>query len=377
MLLLGLLSTCAISVPAQTEKKPDEQGKDAQEKPLARIETIEAKIPLRAFDPLGKRVLNLTAKDVVVIENGAGRQVTGLKLEPANILLVLDQSLEMNAIKNDRSSAARDLEKKSGGPNRWLNAPTEFSEHVVSQLGKADQIAIIQYSDKAEVIQNWTADRKQAMSAIRSRFRQGGKTRYYDALLLAAETFKNSPPGRQVLVMLTDGLDTASEVRKEDAFAALSHTGATIYVVNWADVLRDETSKTKPKVLSGHGGTPTDTASAGVSINISPWIFKRKKERKEYLKKVATNAKELAQIAVSSGGENYLPKSIDELVDKSDNIMQEIGAQYMLTFLTERRSGEDTMREVEVLGARTGLSVLARRKYYIAKDQTETKPGIR
>src|SRR5215470_13941949 len=101
LLLLGSLSIGAINVSAQTEKKPDDQS-GAQDKPLARIETIEAKIPLRAFDAMGKRALDLTPKDIVVIENGAGRQVTGLNLEPANILLVLDQSLETSTLKNDR-----------------------------------------------------------------------------------------------------------------------------------------------------------------------------------------------------------------------------------------------------------------------------------
>ena len=373
-LLLGSLLFAAISASAQTEKKPDEQTQDSQEKPLARIETIEANIPMRAFDQLGRRVLDLTPRDVVVIENGAGRQVTSLKLEPANILLVLDQSLEMGSFKNDRSSAARDLETKPG-PNRWLNVPAEFAERLVSLLGETDHIAIIQYSDQVELIQNWTANREETMSALRTSLRQGRKARYYDALWLTAETFKNSPAGRSVLVLLTDGVDTASETRKEDAFAALARASVTIYVVNWAEVIKSEAGITSPKIYSSHGGTPKDTASAGFSINLSPWVFKRRKEINEYRKKVSTNAMELTQIAERSGGDNYLPISLDDLVGKSEKIMQEIGAQYTLTYLTERRSTELEYREVEVIGARIGLSVLARKKYYIGKDQTETKPG--
>src|SRR5262249_62085746 len=49
-LLLGSLLFAAISASAQTEKKTDEQTQDSQEKPLPRIETIEANIPMRAFD---------------------------------------------------------------------------------------------------------------------------------------------------------------------------------------------------------------------------------------------------------------------------------------------------------------------------------------
>src|SRR5262249_2927502 len=226
-----------------------------------------------------------------------------------------------------------------------------------------------------ELIQNWTANRNEAMGALRKGLRPGRKARYYDALLLAAETLKNSPSGKPVLVLLTDGVDTASEARKDNVLTALARVGATIFVVNWAEVIKNEAQKTNPKIFSGHGGTPKDTASAGVSIDISPWIFKRRKEFNEYLKKVSTNTMDLSQIAESSGGDNYLPKSLDELVRKSDEIIPEIGAQYTLTYLTERRSNEGEMRNVEVLGARAGLSVFARKKYYIGKDQTETKPG--
>jgi VWFA-related protein len=367
-LLLVLLAFTITVASAQTETRQDDQSKD---KPLARIETIEAKIPIRAFDPLGKRVLNLTPKDVVVIENGAGRQVASLKLEPANLLLVLDHSLEVGTHKNGRATSSESSASASG-PNRWLNAPAsvEFAENLISLLGENDRIAIIQYSDKTELIQAWTANRGQARSALRARFRQGHKTRFYDALLLAAETFKTAPAGRPILVLLTDGVDTASQTQKEPAMGALARAGATIYAVSLSELIRGEISATKPKVMSGHGGTPKDTASAGVSIDISPWSFKRRNELKEYARKSVAGAAELKQLAENSGGESYLPKSFDEMIGNPDEILKEIGAQYTLTYLTERRPSETAPRDLEVRGARSGLSVRARTKYFAGKPET-------
>ena len=373
-----MLSLLSLGVSAQTEKKSDEPS---QEKPLARIETIEAKIPVRAFDPLGKRVLDLKPKEVIVIENGAGRQVTSLKLEPANILLVLDHSLEMGTYKNGRvkppdpdAYSLPPVPPSGSGPNRWITAPAsvEFAERLIAGLGETDHIAIAQYSDRAELIQNWTANGKEARSALRARFRQGQKTRFYDALRLAAETFKTSPAGRPVLVLLTDGVDTTSQTPKDEAITALARAGATIYLVNWSETVKGEITRTKPRIVSGHGGTPKDTASAGVSINIAPWIFKRNKGLKEYSKKAAANARELAQLAENSGGESYLPKNFDELLGKPEEILEEIGAQYTLSYLTERRATESAARDLEVIGARSGLSVRARKKYFVGK---ETKPG--
>ncbi|MGH9837792.1 MAG: VWA domain-containing protein [Blastocatellia bacterium] len=372
-----LLSLLSLGIFAQTEKKPDEQS---QEKPLARIETIEAKIPVRAFDALGKRVLDLKPKEVIVIENGAGRQVTSLKLEPANILLVLDHSLEMGTYKHGRvrppdpdAPSLPPVPPSGVGPNRWIAAPAsvEFAETLIARLGETDHVAIIQYSDKVELIQNWTANGKEARAALRARFRQGHKTRFYDALRMAAETFKTGPAGRPVLVLLTDGVDTASQTPKDEAITALARSGVTIYAVNWSDAVKNEITRTKPRIVSGQGGTPRDTASASVSINIAPWIFKRNKGLKEYTKKAASNAAGLAQLAENSGGEGHLLKSFDELLGKPEQILEEIGAQYTLTYLTERRANETTARDLEVIGARTGLSVRARKKYYVGKDRAE------
>lgn len=363
LVIFGLMMLVTVSVVAQ-EKKKDER------KPDLRIETIEARIPLRAWDAKGNRVTNLSPKDVVVIENGEGRQVTSLKFEPANVLLVLDQSVEIGVVKNGRPK----LQREASGANRMLSAPVavDFAEALISLLGEANHLAIIQYSDKVELIQNWTSDRKEAMQALRTKSRQGDKTRFYDALLLAAETLGQSPDGRRVMVLLTDGVDTTSQSQKKDAMTALAQTGVTLFVVSWAEVIKNPVEQSKPKILSGQSGTPKDTASASVSINIAPWVFKRNKELNKYVKKAEASAKEFTQIAETSGGELYLPKDFDELLIKPIEIMREISAQYTLTYLTEKNSGQEALREVEVLGARS-ITVRATKKYYVGKNQAEQR----
>ena len=359
IIIFGLLALFAVSAVAQAQKK-DEQ------KPDLRIETIEARIPLRAWDAKGNRVTNLTTKDVVVLENGEGRQVTSLKHEPANILLVLDQSVEIGMVKNGRPK----LQQESSGANRMLTSPAavDFAETLISLLGEADHLAIIQYSDKVELLQNWTTDRKEARQSLRTKARQGDKTRFYDALTLAAETLSKSPTGRRVMVLLTDGVDTTSQTKKQEALTALAHTGVTLFVVSWAEVIKNPVERTKPQIVSGHGGTPKDSASASVSINVAPWVFKRNKELNKYVKKAEASAKEFTQIAETSGGELYIPQDFDDLITKPIEIMREVGAQHTLTYITEKTSQEAVLRDVEVLGARS-ITVRARKKYYIGEKQ--------
>jgi VWFA-related protein len=378
-----VLSTAAAQTPNET----------VQEKPLARIETIEAKIAIRAFDPLGKRVRDLKPQDVVVIENGAGRPVTNLKLEPANVLIVLDHSLEMGAYKTGRErSPDPDLPsppdpRTSEGPNRWLSAPVsvEFTEQLIAALKPADRTAIIQYSDKAELVANWTANGAEARAALRARFRQGRGSRLFDALRLAADTLQRMPEGRRTLVLLTDGVDTASQSSREEAWAAILRAGATVYVLNWSEAVRGEIGRGNSRVTSGRNRSPQepagarpDTASARVSVNISPWVFKRNKEHKEYKKKAETGAIQLERLAEESGGDSYSLKQLEELTGKSASLwprklLEEIGAEYTLSYLTERRANETTARELEVIGARPGLSIRARTQYFVGKSGNQLR----
>ncbi|HEX4948361.1 MAG TPA: VWA domain-containing protein [Blastocatellia bacterium] len=343
-----------LAASGSAQDKPEQQ-------PDLRIETIEARIPLRAWDAYGKRVTNLKPQDIVVIENGEGRQVTSLKQEAANVLLVLDHSVEFGLMKNGRPR----LQEESGGRNRLLTPPAtvDFAESLLPLLGEADHLAILQYSDQVELIQPWTTNRREALQALRAKVRQGDKTRLYDALLRAAETLQQRPAGRRVLILVTDGIDTASQTQKQAAITALARTGATLFIVSLAEFIKQPVENTKPDIVSGHGGTPQDTASARVNINISPWVFKRNKELNKYTKKVAASAKEWTKIAENSGGEIYRPKNFDELITLPIEIMREVGAQYTVTYLTERKPNEAVLRKLEILGARS-ITVRAPQQYY-------------
>lgn len=332
-----------------------------EQAPDLRIETIEARLPLRAWEAKGKRVTNLAPQDIVVIENGEGRQVTSLKREAANVLLVLDHSVEFGTMKNGRPHLQREAE----GRNRLLTAPAtvDFAEALFALLGETDHVAMMQYSDQVELLQPWTTDHRAAHQALRAKFRQGGKTRLYDALSLAAQTFAQCADGRRALVLVTDGVDTTSQMQQQEAVTALAHTGATLFIVSLAEFIKQPVEQTKPDLVSGQGGTPQDPASARVSINVSPWALKRTKELKEYVKKAEASVKDLTKMADTSGGELYKPKNFEELVALPIEIMREVGAQYTLTYVTERKPNEAVLRKVEVLGAHS-ITVRAPQQFY-------------
>lgn len=325
-------------------QKPNEQGQSI------RIVTNEVRLPLRAYDPVGRRVTDLTAKDVSVIEDGVACPVTGLKHEPANVMIVLDLSNNLGVFKGSLEDKET-REKLFEGPN-YTAIPRpiarEFAEIVLRRLIPKNQIAIIQYSDRVEMLQDWTRNRDEAISNLRAKFRAGLKARFYDALALAATRLQNAPPGRRVLVLVTDGLDSASVSAKQSAFEQVMATGASIYVISWTRILLDEAQKSMKK--------------KGISPGIlSPTTLKRGGEIKRYGQQAGSAAEDLQALTGKSGGEYWRPAVVSEMMlQKPDVLVNEIDSEYTLTYISQKDEIDRVTIIPEVLLARPGRSVITR-----------------
>jgi VWA domain-containing protein len=334
---------------AQTTAAPSPQKADEQETRL-RIVTTEAQLPLRAVDSMGRRVADLAAKEVLVIEDGVACQVTSLKREPANVMIVLDLSSPLGVFKS-RLEDKETSEKLFEGPN-YTAVPRpiarEFTEIVLRQLTSQNQIAIIQYADRVEMLQDWTRSRDEAISALRAGFRAGQKARFYDALALAATRLQNAPAGRRVLVLVTDGLDSASVSAKQSAFEQVLATGASIYVISWTEIIIGEARKSvKKKRFSREV--------------LSPPTFKRAGELKQYIQQAGSAAEDLEALTIESGGEYWRPKVVsDFMLHRPDALVREVDSEYTLTYLSQKDKIDRAASIPEIRIARPGMSVFSR-----------------
>jgi VWFA-related protein len=355
VLRIGVLLSLSVSIFAQSGRKPSGSTQQQQEKPIARIETKEVIVPLTAYDADGALVSDLTPKDVLVLEDGESRPVSYLRHEPANIVLIIDSSNEIGTFKNGESQRKSKEPVELWKQQRYeiMPRPTarEFADNLVSKLSPADQITIIQYADKVNLMQDWTRDRQQALTALQSKFRVGLRASYFDALKLAAEKLEKCPTGRRVVVLLSDGLDTNSKATRRQALTALEKARAIVFVVGWSEVVRNEI-EFAANWIGVHESTNTATA-------------KRVAELRRHLLKLDSHAVQLRELAETSGGEIWLPESHDKLVASNKDVASEIGAQYSLAFITETKPSLDNRRLIQVFAARRGLSVRSSRSYYI------------
>jgi VWFA-related protein len=235
-----------------------------------------------------------------------------------------------------------------------LPRPTarEFANHFVARLSSNDQIAIIQYADKVQLIQDWTNDRNKALEALQSKYRVGIKSSYYDALKLAAEKLESRDRGRRVVVLVSDGLDSNSKVTRAKAFSALEKSRAAVFVVGWAEALKRE----------------IEIAIYWADHHERGTTAKRIAELRRQIPILEAATVELRQISESSGGEMWLPPTHDQLIEMDTRLASEIGSQYSLSFVTERKPSLEDTRAIQVLPARPGLSVRSRRTYYAGED---------
>lgn len=367
LLLSALLGACCLSVPgyAQSGRKPQprpDQQPGAEQKPgdapIMRLETREVVLPLVAYDAEGNYVDDLTPKDVLVLEGGEARQVANIKREPANLVLILDLSNEIGTFKNGPSERFGKSDQPLWYDRSYqvITQPTsrEFADNFIARLAAQDSLAIIQYADKAQLIQDWTNDHDQARQALRAKYRVGIKASYYDALKLAAEKLQTRANGRRVVVLVSDGLDSNSKTGRTAAFSALAKARATVFVIGWAEALRYEL-----EFAANWMATQEQQSSTTI---------KRVVELRHHLPKLEAAAAELRNLADISGGEMWLPASHDELIRTWRPLAQEIGAQYSLSFITERKPSLEDNRAIQVLPARPGLSVRSRRSYYVGDD---------
>ncbi|HMX27676.1 MAG TPA: VWA domain-containing protein [Blastocatellia bacterium] len=341
------------------QQKPGEQQPKPGDAPTVRIETREVVLPLTAYDADGKYIDDLQPKDVLVLEEGEARQVTALKREPANIVLILDLANEIGTFKNaptERYGKPDTPIWEKGPAYKPIRRPTqsEFAAQFISNLSPNDKLAIIQYAEKPQLIQDWTSDRNQALNALSSKYRVGIRSSYHDALKLAADKLEAQPNGRRIVVLITDGLDSSSKTGKSKAIQALEKARATMFIIGWAEALRRE--------IEIAIGWIANHEVAGTNAQ------KRIEELRRHVKQLDGAAVELNSLAENSGGGLWLPPTHEALILSNRTVSQEIGAQYSLSFVTENTPSLEDKRSIQVLPARPGLSVRSRRSYYISEE---------
>ena len=165
----------------------------------------------------GRRpLIGLSAADFTVLDNGVAQTVEQLHIAqlPLSIIMVLDGSW---SVEGER-----------------LVALKKAASEVVDRLRKEDRGAVISFSHRLELRAALTADRRRLHEAIAS-LTADGSTALRDAAY-AGLALRGTDSGRTLMLLFTDGVDTASFLDERRVIDVARRSDVTIYPV----AVRDE-----------------------------------------------------------------------------------------------------------------------------------------
>ena len=237
-------------------------------------------------DAHGAPVGSLNKEDFKLSEDGMEQKIAVFDRQselPLSIITAIDTSL----------STKKDLKLE-----------TESARHFAHTiLRPVDAMALYQFSEVVSEIVPFTADLERIDRGI-NMIHGGSATALYDAICLGAEAME-SRHGRKVMVVITDGGDTASSNRYADALRSAQAAEAIVYSIIIVPI----------------------EASAGRDTG---------------------GEHALVQISNDTGGKYYYATSLPQLDEAFRKISEELRTQYLLAYYPTKRFSDSDFRRVDV-----------------------------
>jgi len=255
----------------------------------------------------GKYVTNLTRNDFEIFEDGVKQELLyfafeqGKDARPLNVVLMVDTS---GSVKDKLM-----FEQE---------AATAFLEETLRP--EKDMAAVIQFDSEINLVQDFTYDLDLLSNAI-GEIRAGGATKLYDAIYVAVDDLLRHEEGRRVMVILSDGDDTHSQLTDKEAVKVAQQNDVVIFGIG---------------VQGGRFRSSFGT---------------------------------LKDFAKDTGGLFFNSKiGIDELRDAFSRINSAIKSQYSIGYVSTNPAHDGTFREILVKVNGKNLKVNHRKGYYSAKS---------
>lgn len=200
--------------PAENPVLPRAAGEREPAGLRLRLDATLVAVPVTVTDRTGQPVLDLPMSAIRVFEDGVEQKIE--RLEPgtarADTALLIDTSGSMRAVREEvRASAPA----------------------VAGALRSADRAMVVSFNSRIRVLSEFTGDRPALRRAL-AEVAPGGGTRLYDALALVTVDRLRRMEGRKAVVLLTDGVDTHSQLTDAaGALAAIESSDTPVYVIRY------------------------------------------------------------------------------------------------------------------------------------------------
>ena len=290
-----------------------------QQAPVFRVDLDMVHVTVTAHDAKGRLVSDLTEADFVLREN---RQLQPLQLfasaaMPESEGAPSELALNLGMLFDTSESMRDDLRLSKESAVRFLD-----------NIPRAKDLLLV-FFDRDIRLSRYNSENQQGIFERILESQGVGETALHDSLAIYLSRVADTP-GRKVLVLFTDGEDTTSRIGIGEVFSLLRASDVVVYPVAF----------------------PGDRPQSVAGLRAQAF---------------------LSALAEESGGQVFKPQASRELAAIYQSILEELGSQYVLGYVSRNVAHDGKLRKLSVEVKRPGVKLRYRPGYTVPKDEQSVK----
>jgi Ca-activated chloride channel family protein len=298
---LGAAALCAVAAHASSRT------------PVFRSDIDLVNVAVTITDRESRYVTGLAENDFQILEDGVPQDLKLFTRErlPLSLAVLLDTSQSMTVKLAEAQQAATRL---------------------VRTLISGDEAQVIQFNERARIVQDFTSDQSALETAIKST-RANGSTGLYNAIYIALKDLNTRKRMDQVrrmaMVVLSDGQDTTSLISDDQVLALARTSGIAVYGISLRPAL--------PRPLTlGEDGIPR-------------YFF--------------------AALGRETGGQAHFLNGVTQLGGIYDQVAEELRSQYNLGYVSTNAAHDGRWRQIQVRLRGQPYAVRHKMGYYAPRSR--------
>jgi Ca-activated chloride channel family protein len=211
----------------------------------------------------------------------------------------------------------------SGSMRPKLDTVIKASSNLVKESKPGDEMAIIEFKDQPELLEEFTGDAQDVIDTLQSLV-ASRQTAMLDALYLGADyASKEGKNRRKAVILVTDGLDKDSYYKFNEVVDHLREADVQVYLIGFTNDLDKDSS-----------------------------LFSKSPKTK------AENL--LTKLAEETGGKAFFPKELSEVHTIAQQISTDLRTQYSIGYYPTNSKKDGTFRAVRVQVNAANRRIVAR-----------------
>jgi len=195
----------------------------AQDGDVITVDASIVRLNVGVVDTKGRPITTLNKDNFVLYEDGVKQEIAGFQpvASPFSLVVILDMS---------------------GSTLGFREVIRQSAFRFIDALAPEDRIAVVEFYDKINLLNDFTTNRKTVGNSIRVANGRG-KTQLYKALDFSLEKLAKEGKRRKAIVVLTDGVDSSVRDKDRDFLEKVKDNDILTSI-------KPETNDTLNKVLS-------------------------------------------------------------------------------------------------------------------------------